>query len=1259
MNNEISNINKEENIEKDNINIELNSLEFEKYTWEIIKKYFDQDNGKYIINHILSSYNDFVFRKIDDIIDGFNPINIQYNYVEDKDIFQYNIKLNILNPRISKPMTQEKNGTIKIMTPNEARQRNFCYSGNLCVDLEIEIEYYNINDNNTNEDVNEDINEDINENINEDNKKDNKNETNNNLDNIDIIIKKKIIQNINLGKIPIMVNSKYCVLNNPNLNLNNNSECKYDLGGYFIINGNEKVVISQDRIAGNKTYVFKDTKSTTYSYIAEIRSVPENIFSPQKLTILKLSTQENSYGKTIKGVIHHIKYDIPIFILFRALGIESDKEIIKYILFDLDNKNNKILINNLKGCVEESNYYLTQFSALEYISKYLSITGYSKEYLSNKTHKIKIIKNILKNDFLPHVSQCYKKKAIYLGYMIRKLILCSLNIIKLDDRDSYINKRIDTPGIMMSNLFRQYYGKLIKDMKIIINKEYSVGSWKVNNDFINIINKNNIYKILKSSIIEGGFKYSLATGNWGIKNQTNKSKQGVAQVLNRLTFISTLSHLRRVNTPMEKNGKLIHPRKLHTTQWGYICPSETPEGASIGLVKNLSMISTITCSSDSCHIRELLNKNKDIVKLNYILEISNKTKSNQEFKNLFKYCKIKINGDLIGYCKNSLEIYNLLKYYKRNGIIHIHTSISWIYKENIILINTEAGRCVRPLYVLENKNNKTILRFNKKIVCDILNKKYDFDNLIYNSNDEKDKSIIEFIDAEESNNTLIAINHKDIKKGFKQNMYPKKYKYLEIHPSLTLGLCASNIPFPDHNQAPRNTYQSAMSKQAIGVYMSNFRNRMDTLANILNYPQVPLVRTRISDITNCNNLPYGNNVIVAIACFTGFNQEDSIMINKSAVHRGFFNSTFYRTYKDQCNKNHSTGEEENYCIPDKDNTKGIKPFNYNKLNENGFVEENIYVENSDIIIGKTMHDKSSELHKYKDNSVYLKQNEYGFIDKNFANDKYFKNINNDGYKFSKIKIRNIRIPTIGDKMSSRHGQKGIIGMVYNQEDMPFTKDGIVPDIIVNPHAIPSRMTIAQLIECIMSKLCLNIGKRGYSTSFMYKNKNEKQDEIASLLSDYGYDKHGNEIMYNPRTGEQIDTPIFIGPTYYQRLKHMVHDKIHSRSANGPIILLTRQPAEGRAREGGLRLGEMEVECNWGHGTLHFLKERLMECSDNYRMFICKKCKNVANVNTSRKIYICYNCDNRIDFSQIRIPYACKLLLQEIAAMSINTKFITN
>jgi DNA-directed RNA polymerase II subunit RPB2 len=436
---------------------------------------------------------------------------------------------------------------------------------------------------------------------------------------------------------------------------------------------------------------------------------------------------------------------------------------------------------------------------------------------------------------------------------------------------------------------------------------------------------------------------------------------------------------------------------------------------------------------------------------------------------------------------------------------------------------------------------------------------------------------------------------------------------------------------------------------------------MDTLGNILNYPQLPLVKTKISDITGCNSLPCGINVIVAIGTFTGFNQEDSIMINKSAVDRGLFNSTFYRTYKDQCNKNHSTGEEEEYCKPDKEETKGMKPFNYDKLDDNGFIKENTYVSNNDIIMGKRMPNKvndTAEAYKFKDNSIPLKQNEYGFIDRNFSDNKYFLNVNNDGYKFSKVKIRNIRIPTIGDKLSSRHGQKGIIGMIYNQEDLPFTKDGIYPDIIINPHAIPSRMTIAQLLECIMGKVCVLSGNIGDSTAFIHKNKKEKKDHISSLLHNYGYNKYGDEVMYNPRSGEQINTNIFIGPTYYQRLKHMVKDKIHSRSANGPIILLTRQPAEGRAREGGLRLGEMEVECNWGHGTLHFLKERLMECSDNYRLFTCKDCGNISIVNPTNNIFKCISCKNSVNYSQIRIPYTCKLLFQEIQCMSINTKFIT-
>ena len=1205
---------------KKNDDLSLNPNEFEKYTWEVIKKYFEQDKGNHIIKHILSSYNDFVFKKIDDIINGFNPIEIFHNYIEDKDLYKYQIAITIKNPKISKPIINEKNGKSKIMTPNEARQRNLCYSGRLYVDMKIEVQYIDIDDNN---------------------------------DEYNVICKDKEIKNINLGKIPIMVNSNYCVLNKQPEFIKNN-ECLYDHGGYFIINGNEKVIVSQDRIAENKTYVFKDNKVSTYSYVAEIRSVPDNIFSPPKLTILKLSAKETQFGKYIRVVIHHVKHDIPIFILFRALGIESDKEIIEYILYDLKDKNNLELIKYLKGSVEEANNCLYKNHAMEYIINHLSISGYPKEMLAVKNRKLNILDSILKNDFLPHVGSNFNSKALYLGYMVNKLIKCSIGILPLDDRDSYINKRIDTPGILMSNLFRQYYGKVVRDMKMMIYKEVQHGSWKVNNDYLDIIKSTNIYKIMKSSIIEGGYKYSLATGNWGIKNQLNKNKQGVAQVLNRLTYMATLSHLRRVNTPMEKNGKLINPRKLHPTQWGIICPSETPEGGSIGLVKNLSMMATISISSDTTIIINFLKEYKTIF-------FNGERSLLVDFNT---YTHIILNGNILGYHKNPKYLFNILKKLKRKGVINIYTSISWNYQENKIYLNSESGRAIRPTYIVDNIKNKNYLRFNKKDILEILNNNINFIKLfdLDNDNLNTDKSRIEFLDVEENNTSMVAINFKDLLKGFRGNTYPSKFNYLELHPSLILGLCASNIPFPDHNQAPRNTYQASMGKQAIGIYSSNFNYRMDTLGNILNYPQIPLVKTKISDITNCNKLPCGINVIVAIACFTGFNQEDSIMINKSAVDRGLFNSTFFRTYKDQCNKNHSTGEEEKYCNPDPNITKGYKPFNYDKLTDDGFVRENTYVENNDIIIGKTMPIKKSaenETYQVKDNSVSLKQNESGFIDKSYSTDKYFQNTNNEGYKFSKIKIRANRIPTIGDKLSSRHGQKGIIGMIYEQKDMPFNKDGVCPDIIINPHAIPSRMTIAQLLECIMSKACISLGTTGNASAFTYKNENQKRDDIGEILEDNGFNRHCDEILYNPFTGEQIETNIFFGPTYYQRLKHMVKDKIHSRSANGPIILLTRQPTEGRAREGGLRLGEMEVECSWAHGSLSFLKERLLECSDNYRLFVCKNCCNLSNVYEEKRIFKCYQCGNTTDFSQIRIPYACKLLFQEIQAMSINTKFITN
>lgn len=1189
----------------------LNSIEFEKYTWDAIESYFIQTKGKALVNHQLESFNDFILNKIEEIIEGFNTIEIYNKYVPALEDFEHVVNIEVKNPKFTKPTIYEKNGSTKVMTPMEARQRNFSYSSSLYIDLYITCTWYELDVKKTTH---------------------------------------KQLKNVNLGKLPIMVGSNYCILNNEYFKLNS-EECRHDYGGYFIINGNEKVIISQDRISENKTYVFLDNKVSHYSHIAEIRSVPDNIFGPPKLTSLKFSSKPTQFGHVMKIAIHHIKVDIPLFILFRALGIESDRAIVNHVTHEDETVDYELIVNQLKGSIEEANFITTRSQALDYLSKHLNISGYPKEIVMNKTKRIGIVVEILTQDFIPHVGDDLKKKALYVGYMTRKLISCLIGITEMDDRDSYLNKRVDSPGVMMANLFRQYYGRVVKDIKNAVVKELNNSGWKASKDISNVINANNIYKIVKANTLESGLKYALATGNWGIKN--GNVKQGVAQVLNRLTYNATLSHLRRINTPMEKSGKLIQPRKLHNTQWGIICPAETPEGSSVGLVKNLAIATTITIASDSHNVRDFV-KQLGTIMYEFTLE------SLQIFH---KYTKVFINGDIVGVHKNPNELYVALKKLKHTGIINIYTCVSWNILQNMISISTEGGRCVRPMFIVESNNR---LVYNKYHVLALKQKKINWNNLVSPNTiiDEEIKalfteSVVEFIDVEEQNTSMIAMNILDLKKGGKGEHLAVKYTHMEIHPSLILGVLASNIPFPDHNQSPRNCYQSAMGKQAIGIYATNYRKRLDTLAHVLNYPQQPLVKTHTHKLLNCSEMPCGMNVIVAIATYTGFNQEDSIMVNKSSVERGMFNSTFYRTYKEQCNKNLSTGEEEIFCKPsvDEDSNSIKRPFNYDKLSETGFVEENTFVNSGDVMIGKCMPQKlPNAVFINKDNSIIVKNNENGYIDMKCANDEYFKNTSAEGYTFAKIKVRNFRQPTIGDKLSSTSGQKGSIGMIYSQEDMPFNKDGLVPDIIINPHAIPSRMTIAQLLETIMGKVCTHLGTHGNATPFTDLKVNDLSN---ILLHTCGMEEHGNDILYNSRSGEQIETEIFIGPTYYQRLKHMVCDKMHSRNSNGPIVLLTRQPAEGRARDGGLRLGEMEVECNWGHGTMNFLKERFMECSDNYRMFICRKCARPANVNPERNIYACHYCLNKTNFAEVRIPFASKLFTQEIQSMGIGTKLLTN
>lgn len=1944
-----------------NIN-DIKSITHDNYelpTWDILDTFFkqggDTDCSNNIVRHQIESFNEFIDKQLIQIIQGFNSIQVCHNYNQNIGNFKYKIHLNIIKPSLTKPMYQTTDGTQMLMTPHLARMNNLTYAANMYVNIDVITDI--INDDGITE------------------------------------RKENTIQNVCIGKIPIMVRSKACILSQmPGIaEGEGNHECRYDYGGYFIINGNEKVIISQDRISENKTLVFAPNGNGDGLY-AEIRSMPDGMFLPPKTTSLHLSGKSNHMGNIIRLSASFLRSEVPLFVMFRALGIESDKEIYAHIVLDLDAPKQQRMLTQLAACSEDACDYHTQEDALACLLKILGTTGTPKEFLDQPKRAFEILKNTIRNDFLSHVGHSFKKKALYLGYMVRKLLSIHLGYLDFDNRDSYLHKRIDTPGILFSNLFRQCYGKLIKEVRNLIVRELNL--WRASTNMpMQLINQNNVHRFFKQTIIETGLRYALSTGNWGVKSigSFQNIRQGVAQVLNRMSYLSTLSHLRRINTPMEKNGKLVQPRKLENSQYGMICPSEcfdpdtpillwngnivkakeitvgdyliddngnsvkvrstcsgqktmyeiiptknnfmshtvtdnhiltlkvkkyknirnhrgkkefmwfdkkelkykykdftnidelhtfessldnddviditieqylslpknvqknlyifkssginwehkdvaldpyilgmwlgdgmsngyafatadqelkdkwiewgstndgtikkgyrykygisstinntqtgiacnktepaplkklltkynlvnnkhipldylvndrktrlavlaglvdtdgsvrangheiricqgernykiiddaeflarslgfschvnkgictytvngekrqkpykelsitgeylyeiptqlprkqlnkftnpvsakrcssflqssfklvkkeeqpfvgwqvegngrfllgdmtithnTPEGAAVGLVKNIALSTHITVNVSSVFVRETL---MELGTEHYGDHVSD-TIGFLRRMGADDSVHIMINGDIIGFHTKPEQLYMQLKHLKRYGSIPPTTSIVWDVQKSLISLSTEAGRMLRPLYIVDTPSVNSSFEFpyirlfdmlkNNNITWKQFYEKYNnFQSFVAPMTDDTAEGFIEYMDVDEIDKGMVAMFPAHLKRTIKGTTLPPKFTHCEIEPSLLNGVLAANIPFMDHNQAPRNCYQclwieepvllatgetkaikdvivgdyvycfnlktnnleptrvihqycriaqkpmkhitvisgrriaatndhkfhttegwkaqtdfhqntklfihpapitmnnvpkmnieipmfnsqlynsvydqlylyglgnittshaklpiiarlagymntckplkfpskvdenrfnadiaylgfkdgyldrvfivfmtalgvydtipswiwdgtklvqreyvngylggyinsgnkivdvvdtpitpiinsiinkntinlqtfmsmfsyaysqsynmnqnknaeyeryceymkhthqdhymsketwdnlieisgdmlimplydvkdmricmiaditvesdhhcfiggggfavsnSAMGKQAVGVYMSNFNHRIDTMAHVLHYPQKPLVRTKLSKYTNSIDLPSGINAIVAIMTHTGFNQEDSVMLNKSAIDRGLFTSTYFKSYRDQCSKNHSTGEEEIFTKPvvEVSASGKMKPFNYDKLGEDGFIPKNTYVDSHDILVGKVMPQKVQGVITERDTSLQVKGNDDGHVDLNY------QGINGDGYKFCKIRMRKYRKPQIGDKLASRSAQKGTIGMVYRHQDMPFTKHGITPDIIMNPHAIPSRMTIGQLMECIMGKACCHIGAAGDSTPFT----DCSVESIANVLAKSGFERYGNEILYNGRTGEQMKTEIFIGPTYYQRLKHMVSDKSHSRGSNGPIVLLTRQPAEGRARNGGLRFGEMERDAIVAHGASAFLKERMLDVSDNFRVFICRQCGLICTANPDKNIFKCTACKNNADITQVRIPYAMKLLIQELMTMGV-------
>ncbi|XP_024890904.1 DNA-directed RNA polymerase III subunit RPC2 [Temnothorax curvispinosus] len=1088
---------------------------------------------KGLVKQHIDSFNYFINEEIKNIVKANEKIQ------SDEDPHFY---LKYLNIEVGLPEVPETPTIMRPTTPHECRLRDLNYSAPISVD----IEYVRNNER---------------------------------------VIRNKVV----IGKMPIMLRSSNCVLTNKSeAELAKMNECPLDPGGYFIINGQEKVILIQEQMIRNRIILEEDSKDCVVASC--------NSFTHDK------KTKTNVVGKAGRYYLRHNMFqdDILITVIFKAMGIISDLEIMQMV------GTQEIYLNKFAASLEDCQELgiFSQNQALKYLNSKRRQTRFHSITKVRVTDEMKdlLATNILSH--VPVVDFSFRPKALYLALMIRRVINAQSDRSLIDDKDYYGNKRLELAGSLLALMFEDLFKRFNWELRQIANKNIP----KIKAAPFDIA------KHMRQDLITNGLAFAISSGNWTIK-RFRMERHGVTQVLSRLSYISALGMMTRVHSQFEKTRKVSGPRSLQGSQWGMLCPNDTPEGESCGLVKNLALMAHITTEVPE----------EPIIKLMLNLGVENIHTLAGEELTMPNIYTVFVNGIMVGIVQNYQRLVRQFRLLRRKGYINSFVSIHVQNRHNCIQVSSDGGRLCRPCIIV--KNGKSLVK--QKHIEDLDRNIITFEDFIYDG-------LIEYLDVNEENDSLIACTESEINDDT---------THLEIAEFTVLGVCAGLIPYPHHNQSPRNTYQCAMGKQAMGVIGYNQRNRIDTVMYNLVFPQKPIVKTRAIDLINYDKLPAGENAIVAVMSYSGYDIEDALVFNKASIDRGYGRCIVYRNAK--CTlKKYPNQTYDRIMGPSIDaNTKKPVP-KHEILDSDGIVAPGEMVENKTIMVNKSVPVPSENIGPVHPGNVQM-QTEYRNAEIQFKGlvpayvEKVMISSNAEDAFLVKLLLRQTRRPEIGDKFSSRHGQKGVIGLIVEQEDMPFNDQGMCPDIIMNPHGFPSRMTVGKLIEVLAGKAGVVNGKFQDATAF----GGAKVEDLCEELAKNGYNYLGKDFFYNGMSGRPLMGYIYSGPVYYQKLKHMVQDKMHAR-ARGPRVVLTRQPTEGRSREGGLRLGEMERDCLIGYGASMLLVERLMISSDAFKVDVCNKCGLIGYNGW------CQRCKSSSSVSTIIMPYACKLLFQELQSMNV-------